>query len=184
MHTVQRTLVKSPPELWAELSDPGCLARHLDAFGEVRIVDLRPESRVAWESERAAGVIELAPAGWGTRVSLSAQASAVEDAPAPNPEPESESEPVPEPALDSEPEPQRAGFFARLRRLFGGPVEPPAPAPVSPEPEMTEPEPQPAPELEPQPQPEPAFDADDASSALERVLDTLGAAHHRPFSRG
>jgi len=26
---VQRTLVKSPPELWAELSDPDALARHL-----------------------------------------------------------------------------------------------------------------------------------------------------------
>ena len=35
---VQRTLVKSPPELWAELSDPAALARHLGELGEIRIV--------------------------------------------------------------------------------------------------------------------------------------------------
>src|SRR5664280_169794 len=34
---VQRTLVKSPPELWAEISDPASLARHLGEFGEIRI---------------------------------------------------------------------------------------------------------------------------------------------------
>ena len=34
---VQRTLVKSPPELWAELSDPAALARHLGDLGEIRI---------------------------------------------------------------------------------------------------------------------------------------------------
>ena len=30
---VQRTLVKSPPELWTELSDPESLARHLAELG-------------------------------------------------------------------------------------------------------------------------------------------------------
>ena len=34
---VQRTLVKSPPELWAEVSDPASLSRHLGELGEVRI---------------------------------------------------------------------------------------------------------------------------------------------------
>ncbi len=46
---VQRTLVKSPPELWAELSDPDSLARHLGALGRVRITHVEPESRVEWE---------------------------------------------------------------------------------------------------------------------------------------
>ena len=34
---VRRTLVKSPPELWAELSDPTALGRHLGELGEIRI---------------------------------------------------------------------------------------------------------------------------------------------------
>ena len=34
---VQRRLVKSPPELWAELSDGEALARRLGHFGEIRI---------------------------------------------------------------------------------------------------------------------------------------------------
>ena len=40
---VQRTLVKSPPELWAELSDPAALARHLGELGEIRITRTEPE---------------------------------------------------------------------------------------------------------------------------------------------
>ncbi len=80
----QRTLVKSAPELWAELSDPAALSRHLDAFGEVRITRLDPESAVAWEGERARGTVELAPSGWGTRVKITAELTA----PAPEPAPE------------------------------------------------------------------------------------------------
>ena len=38
---VQRTLVKSPPELWSELSDPESLARHLGELGEVAITRVR-----------------------------------------------------------------------------------------------------------------------------------------------
>ena len=45
----QRTLVKSPPELWAEISDAPSLARRLSAFGEVRITRKDPETAVAWE---------------------------------------------------------------------------------------------------------------------------------------
>ncbi len=47
---VQRTLVKSPPELWAELSDPAALARHLGEFGEIRITRIEPESAIEWEA--------------------------------------------------------------------------------------------------------------------------------------
>ena len=45
---VQRTLVKSPPELWAELSSPEGLTRHLGEIGEIRVVKLEPETRVEW----------------------------------------------------------------------------------------------------------------------------------------
>ncbi len=68
---VQRTLVKSPPELWAELSDPEALARHLGELGEIRITRSEPEKRVEWEAERTSGVVQIKPSGWGTKVTLS-----------------------------------------------------------------------------------------------------------------
>ena len=69
---VQRTLVKSPPELWAELSDPDALARHLGELGEIRITRSRPEELVEWKSDSASGTIAIKPSGWGTRVTLTA----------------------------------------------------------------------------------------------------------------
>jgi hypothetical protein len=69
---VQRTLVKSPPELWAELSDPAALARHLGELGEIRIVRTEPERVVEWAAEHTTGVVSIKPSGWGTRVTLSA----------------------------------------------------------------------------------------------------------------
>jgi len=177
----KRTLVKSPPELWAEISDVEALAPRLGAFGEIRITRLEPETTVAWEGDRARGTVELEPSGWGTKVTLTAE---VEEAPAPEPEPEPEPEPVavvePEPEPEAEPEPEpRRGFFARLwRRRAPEPV-------VAPEPEpepvaVAEPEPAPEPVAEPVVVPEPL----DPEALLVGALDTLGAAHHRPFSRG
>jgi hypothetical protein len=104
-----RTLVKSPPELWAECSDAASLARHLDRFGEIRITRLEPETAVAWEGERARGTVRIEPAGWGTKVILTAVAEGVDpespvdvaDAP-PEREPPVEAvspEPEPEPAI-------------------------------------------------------------------------------------
>ena len=156
----KRTLVKSPPELWAEVSDPGALARHLGEFGEIRITRTEPESLVVWEGEKAAGRVQLEPSGWGTRVTLTAEAAVVEPPP---PEP-SEPEPEPEP----EPPPRR-GFFARLFRRR---VPEPEPEPVAAEPEP-----------EPEPEPSRAIAEEQGVAALTGVLDTLGAAHHRPFSR-
>jgi hypothetical protein len=207
-----RTLVKSPPELWAELSDLGSLARHLGEFGEIRITQVDPESRVEWEADRASGTVRLEPSGWGTRVVLTV------DTPEPAADPVSEAEsrpetisaaieaareepaveePEPEPVAEIEAPPKR-GFWARL---FGSkqPVEPaPAPEPVAvePEPEPVLEEPQPEPETpfgtiewevpEPAaaeaPEPEPDTPSDPAA-VLHGMLDTLGAAHHRPFSR-
>jgi hypothetical protein len=67
----QRTLVKSPPELWSELSDPAALARHLGELGEIRIVRTQPEQSVEWESDDKRGTVEIQPSGWGTKVRLS-----------------------------------------------------------------------------------------------------------------
>jgi hypothetical protein len=181
----QRTLVKSPPELWAEVSDVAALARHLGEFGEIRITRLEPETTVAWEGDRARGTVALEPAGWGTKVTITAELAA-----APAPEPVAELEPV-APAPEREPEDSappaaeapRPRFFARLfarRRAAAPPApepEPVAPAPVGPAPE---------PELEPEPEPTstaPDLDGDRATAILTAVLDDLGAAHHRPFSR-
>jgi hypothetical protein len=69
---VQRTLVKSPPELWAELSDPTSLAKHLGEFGEIRIAHIEPETAVEWEAEEVRGVVQLKASGWGTKVTLTA----------------------------------------------------------------------------------------------------------------
>ncbi len=67
---VQRTLVKSPPELWAEISDPESLARHLGEFGEIRITRVQPEQKVEWEADAARGTVVIKPSGWGTKVKL------------------------------------------------------------------------------------------------------------------
>ena len=198
-----RTLVKSPPELWAELSDAGTLARHLGEFGEIRITKSHPEARVEWEADRASGTVRLEPTGWGTRVVLTVETP--EEAPTAAAAPQAEPEPKPEPEpVDLPPaataEPARRSLWARL---FRRPAEtragpPPAPAPVA----ATEPaEPEapaapapdraygtiewetPEPPAEEEPPPPAAVDPDEAHAVLTGVLDTLGAAHHRPFSR-
>ena len=80
---VARTLVKSPPELWAELSDVAVLARLLDEqFGEIEITRTKPETSLDWTAADACGKVELATSGWGTKVRLTAQ---VGDSVAPEP---------------------------------------------------------------------------------------------------
>ena len=152
----KRTLVKSPPELWAELSELSALARHLGEFGEIRITRTEPETVVEWEGDLASGSVRLEPSGWGTKVTLTALPVML-DPPPPEPEP------IPEPP----PAPAPRGFFARLFRR-------PAPAP---EPEPVAVAPPAAPE------PLPAIEAATGAAVLANALDTLGAAHHRPFSR-
>lgn len=155
---MSRTLVKSAPELWAEVSDPAALARHLGEFGEIRITRVERECSVAWEGEAASGTVELEPAGWGTRVKVTARTGTA-DAPAPTPPPPL----APEPATPP-PDPPRRGFWARLLRRPAPPPEP-APAPSTP--------------------PAPAVAPGDrgAMAVLFAMLDTLGSANHRPFSR-
>lgn len=98
---VQRTLVKSPPELWSELSNPDALARHLSELGEIRITAVEPETKVEWETEGASGVVQLQQSGWGTKVTLSVTraAAAVEEPPS---EPEAITEPA-DAAAETEP---------------------------------------------------------------------------------
>src|SRR6185312_17204704 len=98
-----RTLVKSPPELWAECSDAASLARHLDGFGEIRITRLEPETAVAWEGERARGTVRIEPAGWGTKVILTAVAEGEEVVAHAPPEPELPVEAAPPEPAELEP---------------------------------------------------------------------------------
>lgn len=199
----QRTLVKSPPELWAEVSDVDALAGHLGEFGEIRITRTEPETTVAWEGDRACGTVELEPTAWGTKVTLTALvADAPEPAAAPEPEPEPApaAESRPEPAPDPDPEPEvaaapapRRGFFARLfgRRIAEVPDQAGS-APIAATVEMAAVEAETAPESPERDDPEPPAPAvaareplspDRAEEILGAVLDDLGSAHHRPFSR-
>ena len=93
--TAKRTLVKSPPELWSELSEVERLARHLGAFGEIKITKLEPERTVAWEGESASGTVSIEPSGWGTKVILTASLPVAE----PEPEPEQPAEDDPTQAI-------------------------------------------------------------------------------------
>src|SRR3954447_21571322 len=203
MHSAQRTLVKSAPELWGELSDPDGLARRLAHFGEVRTTGLEPEDTVAWEGDRVRGTVRLEPSGWGTKVTLEVEPAEGPEEPEvvavaePEPDPEPEAEPValepePEPEPEAEPEPApRRRLFARLfgrRAHVPGPPPPPSPDPSPPAPAPDPSPPTPTPEPGPPPPPDPSppqigLDPEETVAALEAVLDDLGSAHHRPFSR-
>lgn len=248
----QRRLVKSTPELWAEVSDEEALARHLEPFGQIRITRRDPERTVAWEGDRASGTVELDPTGWGTRVTVTATphgeparwgdtvswlapeeepwpdaaagaaevvqeeeeeelAAGVAGSPAAEAEPQPAAGDEPEAEAEPEPEPERRGFWARLFRRGrrksaeepqGGaqpPEEPQAAAPEEAEPAAAEeppvaqnaPGPAPedglaaaVPEVEPEVTRVPPVDRDRARRVLAEMLDHLGTAHHRPFSRG
>jgi hypothetical protein len=208
-HQSSRTLVKSAPELWAECSDAASLARHLGAFGEIRITKLEPETTVAWEGAATSGTVKLETSGWGTRVTLTVTEDPTLAEPEPEPEPAPEPEPVatepepePEPVAaepDSEPEPEpmeiavdpvpAARMFARLRSAFRRkPTPPREPDAVEPEPmTLAEPEPEPEPVAEAPSPPEPAAKSEPSpragEDALVAALDSLGMAHHRPYSR-
>ena len=95
--SAERRLVKSPPELWAEISDPEALAKHLGEFGEIRITKVEPEHTVVWEGDLASGVARIESSGWGTKVVLTAEI------------------PEPEPEIPSSRE-ARAGAETRVRQ--------------------------------------------------------------------
>jgi hypothetical protein len=129
---VQRTLVKSPPELWAELSDPAALARHLGELGEIRITRVEPEQKVEWEADETSGTVLIDPSGWGTRVTLTAtreipepEAPRASDAPT---ERDATAPSQPESAAPSQP-----GSPAPSQPDATAPSQPDAPAPSQPE---------------------------------------------------
>ena len=66
---VSRTLVKSPPELWAGLSE----GRLAETIGAARVEVTEDERSVRWEAQGAQGSASLEPSGWGTRVMISAE---------------------------------------------------------------------------------------------------------------
>jgi hypothetical protein len=72
--TIERTLVKSPPELWELVDDPELMARwSAELFGgaDVHVLEREPESRLAWSSNGSARVeLALAEKGWGTNVEI------------------------------------------------------------------------------------------------------------------
>ncbi|HEX6711808.1 MAG TPA: hypothetical protein VF066_00435 [Thermoleophilaceae bacterium] len=113
---MSRTLVKSPPELWAELG-PDCFEK---ALGAVSVEETEPEREKTFTGDGVRGTAVLEPAGWGTKVTLTAE---------------------------TEEQVAKAGFWGRIR----------------------------GPEAEQQ---------DDLEEKLSEVLDDLGSAHKRPFSRG
>src|SRR4051794_8770600 len=67
-YEVSRTLVKSPPELWAELEGE----RLGEAMGAVNVRAMEPERELAWEGDGATGLARLEPSSWGTKVTLTA----------------------------------------------------------------------------------------------------------------
>jgi hypothetical protein len=100
---VSRTLVKSPPELWAELSGEALT----EAVGGGSLKVAEEERRIEWEADGAKGAAVLEPAGWGTKLTLTAE--------------------LQEEVAALEPEVARGGLWARLRGANPPPPAPPRP---------------------------------------------------------
>jgi hypothetical protein len=81
MESANRTLVKSPPELWELIDQPdrmqGLMCALVGRATEVKVNERRPESILRWEaSDDGADAwieVELAEKGWGTNVKLKAE---------------------------------------------------------------------------------------------------------------
>jgi hypothetical protein len=76
----ERTLVKSPPELWELVDDVELMHRWTaqicghSADGSLDVVEREPEARLAWRCERGPQIdLTLAEKGWGTNVSIQAE---------------------------------------------------------------------------------------------------------------
>ncbi|MGH2905553.1 MAG: hypothetical protein ACRDKI_02145 [Solirubrobacterales bacterium] len=199
-YKIARTLVKSPPEIWAELQQAEHLAELL-GDDAIKITKTEGETALEWAGSSARGRIEIEESSWGTKVKLTADVTEAVAEPEPvavEPEPEPEPEPVAEePELDpvaEEPEPEivEVSVWQRVKSWFGteAAVEPepqPEPEPVAIEPDP-EPEPEPAPVAEATAEPEPpAADSEPAPEPVDfeermvALLDHLGSAHKRPF---
>ena len=182
---VQRTLVKSPPELWAELSDPAALARHLGEFGEIRTTRVEPETAVEWEAEAVRGVVQLKASGWGTKVTLTvvreAPATATPDsheaAPATAAAPGTTSEAAPTPETHSE----AAIVAAPQQASAPAAIEPEATPELVAQPQAAEPEPQTSEEPDPEPVRAPELEAESAEP--EPALAPAASSRRGFFAR-
>jgi hypothetical protein len=80
MAAVERTLVKSLPELWEMLDEPkrmhGLIRALVGRAVEVRVVSREPEERLRWEAdladEAASIEVRMEEKGWGTHVEIEA----------------------------------------------------------------------------------------------------------------
>jgi hypothetical protein len=153
---VQRTLVKSPPELWAELSDPGALARHLGDLGEIRITRVEPEEKVEWEAPGTTGTVLIKASGWGTRVTLTVQREMTAPPPAtvdseeepalPDPAAVAVDQPEADDAEPASPQPEAEQPLALEAEPLSADLGlPPEPTAASEPPAVLEPAPEPAP---------------------------------------
>jgi hypothetical protein len=158
---VQRTIVKSPPELWAELSDPAALARHLGELGDIRITRVHPEEKVEWEAEDTSGIVAIKASGWGTKVTLTVTREVRE------PEPPIPVPPMTGPTIEEQPitVPPITG-----RTTSEQPITEPPTAPV------TDATMQPGLQQATAPEPEPI----DTESEPLAFVDTLPAKHTEP----
>ncbi len=173
---VQRTLVKSPPELWAEISDPTALARHLDAFGEIRITRVEPEQRVEWQAGDTVGSVVIKPSGWGTKVSLTVTS---EHEPATEPAAHTRPAAVAKPEPEPEPDPVAESAAAIVEPDAAAATDPIAapdrsagPLSAAPQPELAA---APAPQAEPEPEHDAVPEPDPVAAA-----EPEAAAHTQP----
>jgi hypothetical protein len=142
---VQRTLVKSPPELWAELSDPAALTAHLGELGElseIRITRVEAEQKVEWQAGATSGTVDIKPSGWGTKVKLTVTRELPEG------ETSARSEDSVAPASDAAAADDQPSATLDATNTAEATAEAPPEPETAPEPEAPAPEPEPAPDPE------------------------------------
>lgn len=81
--SVERTLVKSPPELWEVIDDGGLMARWATRLADaelsyLRVAERSPGERLTWEGFGPAGEsvrigVTIAERGWGTSVAITVE---------------------------------------------------------------------------------------------------------------
>lgn len=154
---VTRTLVKSAPELWADLES----GRLSEALGDVTTHPEEHERRLAWEGDGMRGTAVLEPSGWGTQVTLTAE--------------------VAETVTEMEEAVARAGLWSRLRARRTRPTgDDPSPG----EPSRADAAPAGTSGGSPAGSsgPSPAGSSDTSlEDRLRNLLDDLGMAHRRPY---
>jgi len=158
--TLRRRLFTPRPALSTQLTED--VLDRLGEDGEIRITRLDNETTVAWEGDRVSGTVELPTRRGGI----------------PGPPP-----PMPDPSPPS-PGPQPGPPAPGPDPTPPDPGPAPTPGPPLPEPGPPSPLPPPgAPQIRARPNVRAADEPAQTVAILTGMLDDLGAAHHRPFSR-